>query len=249
MRDGIAVVVYYIAVVDPLVNTHLLADEVGRRCRPVSHQIEPLAEKVDRYGRLVAMGHSGDHIFRAEGGIAAKKHERQAGLKSHAVEHWQVPLAKGDAQIALNPREGIVLTHSNDDIIGFHKYIGLTRRDELPTPPLVYDGADFFKNNAPKAAIFDHKFLRRHIVVDGNVFALRILYFPGRRLHGVERAAHDHAHLLAAQAAGSAAAVHGGVASSQHDHFSADTVDVLKSYVGQKLYAYVDVFGGLLPAR
>src|SRR5690606_3331808 len=59
---------------------------------------------------------------------------------------------------------------------------------------------------------------------------------------------HDHADLLAAQAAGRAAAVHGGVAAAQHDHPAPDPLGVLEGHRGQPVDADVDVGPRLLAA-
>jgi hypothetical protein len=61
-------------------------------------------------------------------------------------------------------------------------------------------------------------------------------------------AAHDDLHVVAAQAARRAAAVHRGVAAAQHDHALADLGDVAERDRGQPVDADVDVGGGFLAA-
>ena len=55
-------------------------------------------------------------------------------------------------------------------------------------------------------------------------------------------------HVLAAEAARGAAAIHGGVAAAEHDHALADLVDVAERDRGQPVDADMDVGGGFLAA-
>jgi hypothetical protein len=60
-------------------------------------------------------------------------------------------------------------------------------------------------------------------------------------------AAHDHLHVLGAQAARRAAAVHRGVAAAEHDDaLLADAGDVAEGHAGQPVDADVDVGRGFL---
>ena len=77
----------------------------------------------------------------------------------------------------------------------------------------------------------------------------RVFLLPGRRLHFLEARADDHLHVLAAEPARGAAAVHGGVAAAQHDHPSADLVDMAERDAGEPVDTDVDVGLGLLTAR
>ena len=76
----------------------------------------------------------------------------------------------------------------------------------------------------------------------------RVVLFPGRRLHLLEAGADDHLHVLAAEPARGAAAVHRGVAAAQHDHALADLVDVAERHRGQPVDADMDVGRGLVAA-
>src|SRR5690349_9245351 len=70
------------------------------------------------------------------------------------------------------------------------------------------------------------EFLRHQEVEDRDVLVHRVFLLPGRRLHLFEAGADDHLHVVAAEPARGAAAVHGGVAAAEHDHPLADLVDV-----------------------
>ena len=60
-------------------------------------------------------------------------------------------------------------------------------------------------------------------VEDGDALAQRILLLPGRGLHLLEAGADDDLDMLAAEAAGGAAAIHRGVAAAEHDDALADS--------------------------
>jgi hypothetical protein len=55
-------------------------------------------------------------------------------------------------------------------------------------------------------------------------------------------------HILAAEAARGAAAVHGGVAAAEHDDALADLADVAEGHARQPVDADMDAGGGLAPA-
>ena len=64
------------------------------------------------------MGNCGDHIFRYEGGIASEENAVDGRLEGGFIDHRQIPFPKLDAEVALDPGEGIVLPYGNDDVIG-----------------------------------------------------------------------------------------------------------------------------------
>ena len=61
--------------------------------------------------------------------------------------------------------------------------------------------------------------------------------------------AHDHLHVVAAEALRGAAAVHRGVAAAEHDHALADLRDVAEGHAREPVDADVDVGRRLLAAR
>src|SRR2546421_8422670 len=64
-----------------------------------------------------------DDVLRSEGGIAAEEHAGARGLKSHLVDARYVPLVELDAEIALDPREGVLLADRENDIIGGEQHL------------------------------------------------------------------------------------------------------------------------------
>ena len=91
--------------------------------------------------------------------------------------------------------------------------------------------------------------LGTRIVEDRDALVHRVLLLPGRRLHLLEAGAHDDLHVLAAEAARGAAAIHRGVAAAEHDHAPADLVDVAEGDARQPVDADMDVGRGLLRGR
>ena len=55
----------------------------------------------------MALRDGGDDVLRAEGRVAAEEHLGQRGLEGLRVEHRHVPLVELDADVALDPREGV----------------------------------------------------------------------------------------------------------------------------------------------
>src|SRR4051812_24233192 len=76
-----------------------------------------------------------------------------------------------------------------------------------------------------------------------------ILLFPRACLHLLEPGAHDHLHVLAAEAARGAAAVHRSVAAAEHDDAPADFGDVAERHRREPVDADVDVLVRLRAAR
>jgi hypothetical protein len=102
------------------------------------------------------------------------------------------------------------------------------------------------ERHAGELAAVVHEGLGHVEVEDRDAFVLGVFLLPGRGLHLVEAAAHDHLDVVAAQAARRAAAVHGGVAAAQHDDAPADAGDVAERHRGQPVDADVDVACGFL---
>ena len=86
------------------------------------------------------------------------------------------------------------------------------------------------------------------IVEDRDALVHRILHFPVGGLHHLARAAHGDGHGFGAEPQCGAAAIHGGVAAADHDHASADFVDMAERNRRQEINADFDVCIGLAAA-
>ena len=117
---GLALVFGDEAGIAPIVDAHLLADEVGAGIRP-GVEILPVEHHVDRQRGLVPVRHGGNHIFGAECGVASKEYFRVGRLEGGAVDDRHIPFAKIQAEIAFDPREGIRLSDGNQHVVALDK--------------------------------------------------------------------------------------------------------------------------------
>ncbi len=123
--------------------------------------------------------------------------------------------------------------------------VGTSRRR-----PRASRSAFTFSNITPVSLPSSMRELLRHQhVEDRDVLVDGVLLFPGRRLHFLEAGADDDLHVLAAQPARRAAAIHGGIAAAQHDHALADLGDMAERDRGQPVDADMDVGSSLVAAR
>ena len=96
--------------------------------------------------------------------------------------------------------------------------------NELAPALGVVLGLHLLEGDAGELAVFVREFLRHEEIVDRDALVHGVFLFPRRRLHFLEAGAHHHVDLLAAEPAGGAAAIHGGVAAAKHDDAFADLV-------------------------
>src|SRR5581483_7386597 len=125
--------------------------------------------------------------------------------------------------------------------------VRFARRLEAPPPAIVVDRGDLLEQNASQPAAGMGEFLRHEEIEDRDALMHRVLLLPGRGLHLVEAGADDDLDVVAAEAAGGAAAVHRGVAAAEHDDPASDPVDVAEGDAGQPVDADVDIRRGFLP--
>ena len=78
VRHGHALQRRVVVLIGPLVDAHLLADQVDAGRRPLG-ELLAMAEVVDGDGRVVPVRDRPDDVLRAPGGVAAEEH---AGLAS-----------------------------------------------------------------------------------------------------------------------------------------------------------------------
>ena len=126
--------------------------------------------------------------------------------------------------------------------------IRLAGRHQVSAALGVVFGLHLFEHDAGKLAVVVGEFLRHQEIEDRDVLVHGVFLLPGGRLHLLEAGAHDHFHVLAAEAAGSAAAVHGGVAAAEHDDALANFGDMPERDRGQPVDADMDIGGGFLAA-
>src|SRR5262252_9078484 len=243
----VAEIVRDVVVVAPLVNAHLLADERHAGWRPLVH-ILAVAQFVDRDCRVMAVGDRPDDVLRSKSGIAAEKYVRQRGLHRLRVDLGHVPAVELDADVTLDPREGVLLTDCDQTIVTRNVSIGLTGWDQVAAPASIVFRLDLLEEHPGQTPAFVSELLRHQPVEDRDVFVHRVLFLPGRGFHLVKTAAHDDRDLFAAEPARGTAAIHRGIAAPEHDDAAADFVDMTKRDAGQPVDADMDVIRRLRAA-
>ena len=196
----------------------------------------------------MAVGYRGDNIFRPEGGVTTKKHLGIGGLESGLVHHRHIPLVELDTQVALYPGKGILLADGHQHIVRLHEYQLFSGGHQAALAVLVVMGLDLLEQHALQLAVLDHDLLGHMIVVDRYALVHGIFLLPGRGLHILEGTAHHDPHVLAPQAPGGTTAIHGRVATTQHQHSLAYALGVLEGDAGQPVDAQVHMIAGILQA-
>ena len=158
-------------VIAPLVNAHLLADQVGQR-RQTILQVPALAEQIDRNRCFMALRHGGNDVLRAEGRITTEKHLRQGRLQRRLVQHRHIPLVKLQPDVLLDPGKGIFLADGHQHLVAFHEHIRLAGRNQAAPAPAVILGAHEFEEDAIQLSFIMDKLFRHVHVDDRNIFCL-----------------------------------------------------------------------------
>lgn len=126
--------------------------------------------------------------------------------------------------------------------------IGLACGHQLAPTLGVELGLHLLEGDAGQLAVRMREFLRHQIIVDRNALVLGVFLLPRRGLHLLEAGAHHDLHVVAAETARRAAAVHRRVAAAEHDDALADLADVAERHRGQPVDADMDAGGGFLAA-
>src|SRR5215475_1704370 len=117
-----------LVIVAPLVNAHLLADDLNRRQRPYLDRLAA-AHLVNRERGFVAMGNGPDDVLRSERGIAAEENLWMRRSHRFGIHLGHIPLVEFDADVALDPWESVFLTDRDQDIIAGKMLIGFAGRN------------------------------------------------------------------------------------------------------------------------
>src|SRR5580658_4785756 len=242
-----ALVVGDVVVVAPLVDAHFLADQIDQRRRALG-DILTAAEFVDRNRRVMAMGYGPDDVFGPEGGITAEEHSGQGRLHRFGVDHRHAPAIEFEADIALDPRKGVLLADGDQHVIARNHDVRLAGRHQIAPALGVTLGPDLLEAHPPQTPAVVEKLLGHHIVEDRDAFMHGILLLPGRGLHLLEAAADDDRHFVTAEPARRAAAIHRRIAAAEHDDPAADLGYVAERDAGEPVDTDMDMLLGLLPA-
>ena len=196
-----------------------------------------------------AVRHRPDDVLRPERRVAAEQHARQGRLVRGLVDDRHAPFVEGDAEVALDPRERVLLPDRDQHLVAVEALVRLAGGDQLAAAARVAHRAHLLEGHADEFPVFVQERLRHAVVEDRDAFVHRVLL-----LHGLafisskpERTTTFTSRRRGRQRA--AAAVHRGVAAAEHEHALADLVDVAEIHVRQPVEADMDVAcGGFLPA-
>src|SRR5690606_20200015 len=128
------------------------------------------------------------------------------------VQYWHAPLVEDNANVPLDPGEGVFLANGHQHFVAGVKGQILAGGHQGATAIVVVYRLHLLEPHAHQLVVLDDKLLGHVVVDDGDVLVHGVFLFPGRRLHVGEGTAHDNLDVVAAEAAGGAAAIHGGVA-------------------------------------
>src|SRR5688500_10703136 len=197
-------------------------------------------------GRLMAVLHCPDDVLRTPCRVAAEEHTGARALHGHLVDDRHAPLVERDADVALDPRERVVLTDGENDLVA-RQDDGAGHGADLLAVLLAPH--ELLELHADELSILDHKPPGRVILDDVDRLFLRVLELPRRRLEIGTRATRAYSRRDAAMPPRGAAAIHGGVAHADDEHAWSVPVDVPAAHGAEPLEADVDVTPcGVVPA-
>ena len=246
-RHTVTLVAMDRVVVAPLVDAHLLREQIHVRRRPLRERLA-VAVQIDRDRRIVPVRHGPDDVLRSECSITAEEHVGPRRRHRGLVDDRHVVRVEGDAQVALDPWKRVFLTDGDEHVVAREMNNRLARRHELPPTILVLLRRDFLERDAGQLTVVVRERLGNKIVVDRDALVHRILFFPRRCFHLVEARAHDDVDVLATQPARAAAAIHRGIAAAHHDDAFADRRDMAERHRRQPIDADMNVLARFVAA-
>src|SRR5207248_2664371 len=170
--------------VAPLVHAHLAALQIHAGRQPLAHRLA-LAVTVDRDRGLVAVLDRPDDVLRAEGGIAAEVDAGARRLEGARIDDRHVPFVELDAEIALDPREGVLLADREDHVVRGQELLSddALGGDAPAGVELVFHPLEAHPG---EAAVLDDELAWQAVDDDLDALLLRVLELP---VGGLEEAA------------------------------------------------------------
>src|SRR5262249_4312350 len=157
------------------------------------------------YRGLVAVRDCPNDVLRAERRVAAEEHARQRASHSGLIDLRHAPLVELDADVALDPRKGVLLADRDKDVVARNGLVRLAGRHQLAPALRVALGLDLFEGDARESAVLVLERLGHHVIEDWDALVHSVLFFPGGRFHFLEARSHDHLYVVAAESARRAA--------------------------------------------
>ena len=177
-------------------------------------------------------------FFGPERGVASEEDLGKRGLQRRRIEHGHVPLVELDAEIALDPREGVLLADGEDHIVA-----GEEDGFESLRFPGLHVPLEALEVHADKLAVLEDETFWRVIDDDLDAFFLGVFELPRGGFEEIARAARHHLDVFAAEAARGAAAIHGRVADADDQNAFADGIDMAEGDGLEPVDADMDAIG------
>src|SRR6185437_13885578 len=193
-----------------------------------------------------AMLHGPDDVLGAEGRITPEKDPWPGGLEGHGIHFGHVPLVELDAEIGLDPGEGVLLADGEDHIVRWNELLARhpLGRDAAAGIELIFHDVE---GHADEPSGLHHESLGRAVDDDLDTLFFGVLDLPFRGLEEAARLARHHLDLLRPEPQARAAAVHRGVADADDENTLADLPDMAEGHRLQPRDADMHVGSGGLP--
>src|SRR5665213_426474 len=191
----------------------------------------------------MAMFDGPDNVLRSPRRVAPEEDSGKRGLAGNLVDDGHAPFIELDAEIALDPGEGVFLADSENHVVARQDQ-GFDHRGFLRIG-IPFEAVEL---HAGELAVLYNESLRR--VIDNNVdaFLFGIVKLPGRGFEVAARTPRHDLHVLAAETARGAAAIHGGVADADDENLFADGIEMAESDGAEPVDTYMDAVR-VVPAR
>src|SRR5690606_36351913 len=106
----------------PLVDAHLRARERDAARQPLRQRAAGAME-MNRDRGLMAVLDGPDDVLRPEGRVAAEEYAGARRFERHRIDDRHAPLVELDAEIALDPRERVLLADREDDVVARNQHL------------------------------------------------------------------------------------------------------------------------------
>ena len=183
--------------VGPRVHPHLGAREVHAVCRTIGDR-DALTVLVNGDRGLMTVLDGPDDVERTPRRIAAEKHTSPRTFHRCLVNDGHLPLVELDADIALDPRERIVLPDRENHFVARKNH---TVDDGARLSAVCLGPFDTLEFHADEFAVLDHEPFWRVILDDVNAFFFRVFKLPRRCLEVGARATGNDFRIDATQSA------------------------------------------------
>src|SRR5262249_44951578 len=153
MRHLVALVERNLVVIAPFVDAHFLAHDLDCWSGAVG-DIFAIEKSVDRNGSIVPGGGGPGDVLWTKRRVTPKETFRVRRSHGGGVDLRHVPLVKFYADVAFDPRKGILLANRDQHVVAFEMLIRFAGRDELAASFGIVFCFHLFELDAGELAVF-----------------------------------------------------------------------------------------------